>query len=80
LSSDNQLMQTLSQTQNRAAKEKKTSSIEIQSLWTPLTQLGEQLTLALVIKRKQKETFSNYFLLNFIEINKSEKTRRTIIT
>jgi hypothetical protein len=73
-------MQTLSQTQNRAAKEKKTSSIEIQSLWTPLTQLGEQLTLALVIKRKKKEIFSNYFLLNFIEINKSEKTRRTIIT
>lgn len=47
---DNQLMQTISQTQNRAAKEKKPSSIEVQSLWTPLTQLGEQLTLALVFE------------------------------
>jgi len=45
---DNQLIQTISQTQNRAAKDKKSTSIEVQSLWTPLTQLGDQLTLALV--------------------------------
>lgn len=45
---DNKLIQTISEKQNRAAEEKKTSLVEVQSLWTPLTQLGEQLTLALV--------------------------------
>ncbi len=46
---DNQLMQTISQTQNRAAKDKRTSAVDIQSLWSPLTQLGDQLSLALVL-------------------------------
>lgn len=54
-------METISQTQNRAAKEKKTSSIEVQSLWTPLTQLGEQLTIALVFYLKSSNN-KNFFI------------------
>ena len=62
-------MQTISQTQNRAAKEKKNPSIEIQSLWTPLTQLGEQLNLALVIEDcRMIISLRKYFVLFPIEI------------
>ncbi|CAF3384447.1 unnamed protein product [Rotaria sp. Silwood1] len=50
----NQLIQTISQRQNRAAEDKKVSLIEVQSLWSPLTQLGEQLTLALKLTNQQK--------------------------
>lgn len=49
---DNHLVQTISQTQNRAAKDKKTPTVDVQTLWTPLNQLGEQLSLALVFKSK----------------------------
>ncbi|CAF0865884.1 unnamed protein product [Adineta ricciae] len=51
----NQLMQTISQTQNRAAREKKASAVELQSLWTPLTQLGEQLSFALRLTNQRKQ-------------------------
>ncbi|CAF3882877.1 unnamed protein product [Rotaria sp. Silwood2] len=51
----NQLLQSISQRQNRAAEDKKISLIEVQSLWTPLTQLGEQLTLALKLTNQQKQ-------------------------
>ncbi|CAF1482564.1 unnamed protein product [Rotaria magnacalcarata] len=50
----NQLVQAVSQRQNRAAEEKKISAIEVQSFWAPLTQLGEQLTLALKLTNQQK--------------------------
>ncbi|CAF4968822.1 unnamed protein product, partial [Rotaria magnacalcarata] len=33
----NQLVQAVSQRQNRAAEEKKISAIEVQSFWAPLT-------------------------------------------
>lgn len=45
---DNQLMQIINQTQNETNK-----TIDIQSISTLLIQLGEQLTLALVWKKKQ---------------------------
>jgi hypothetical protein len=44
---DNQLMEIINQTQNETNK-----IIDIQSISTPLIQLGEQLTLALVKKTK----------------------------
>jgi hypothetical protein len=50
----NQLMQTISQTQNQAVKDKKSASIDTQSLWNPITQLGEQLTLALRLTSQRK--------------------------
>ncbi len=77
---DNQLIQTISQTQNRAAKDKKASSTEVQSLWTPLTQLGEQLTLALVFNSQSIFDPIKTILFLYLEIIKSTKTRRTIIT
>ncbi|CAF3552913.1 unnamed protein product [Rotaria sordida] len=51
----NQLIQAIGQRQNRAAEDKKVSSLEVQSLWTPLTELGEQLTLALKLTNQQKQ-------------------------
>jgi hypothetical protein len=69
---DNQLIETISQTQNRAAKDKKTSSIEVQSLWTPLTQLGEQLTLALVFYSKSLKIDYRFFFRNY-QINENKK-------
>jgi len=50
----NQLIQLIGQTQNYAAKEKKNATIDVQSLWTPLTQLGEQLNLALKLCNQRK--------------------------
>ena len=72
---DNQLIQTISQTQNRAAQDKKISAVDIQSLWTPLTQLGEQLTLALVYDRSSHCSPKNKPFVFFLEILQSTATR-----
>lgn len=62
-SSDNQLIGKLAEAQNRATKEKQTSLADIQSMWNTLSQLGEQLNLALVkIDRehfRSKQRFEN---------------------
>ncbi|CAF0995453.1 unnamed protein product, partial [Didymodactylos carnosus] len=69
----NQLIQMINNTQTKTATEKKLSSISTQSLWTLVTQLGEQLALAMKSARSvQQSSNRNNKLLRELRLQNVE--------
>lgn len=72
--SDNQILQAISQTQNRAAKDKKMTPVDFQNLWSPLAQLGEQLSLALVNSQTQQKKTKAFSIILFFYLETLQST------